>query len=86
MSYYGTHEQAAADAKKASKQIDGLEPSETSPVQMGKNIAEDGAFHLKIEGGDKEFTNKRTRMTPVGHVTTPRRELHPVPIKKGGVL
>jgi hypothetical protein len=85
MSFYGNLEDAKKNAHMASKQIDGLEPGETSPVQNGKAITEDGAFHLPMSG-TKEFTNSRTRMTPVGHTTTPRRELHPVPLKKGGVL
>lgn len=85
MSFYGNLEDAKKCALHGSKQIDGLEPSETSPVQNGKNITEDGAFKLPMEG-TREFTHARTRMRPVGHVTSPRRELHPIPLKKGGVL
>ena len=56
MSYYGSHDQAKSDAKKASMQIDGLEPSATSPVRDGKS--EDGAAPMT---GPKEFTTERTR-------------------------
>jgi hypothetical protein len=83
MSYYGTHDQAKEDAKKASVQIDGYNTSETSPVQNGQSP--DGSFHLNLEG-EKSFTDNRTRPRPVGHVDTLKRELHPVPLKKGGVL
>jgi hypothetical protein len=84
MSYPGTHESAIADAKKADKQIDGLEPGSTSPVQDGKKITEDGAFQLKIEG-KTEFTKERTRHGWYGVTTEPRRELHPIPMKKGEI-
>jgi len=83
MSYFGNREQAKSDAHAASKQIDGLEPGATSPVQEGQSP--DGAFHLPLSG-TKEFTNSRTRMTPTGVTTTLKRELHSVPLKKGGVL
>jgi len=85
MSFYGNLDEAKSNAHRASKQIDGLEPGETSPVQNGKNITEDGAFHLKLEG-TSNFTDSRTRPREVGHVNSPRRELHPIPLKKGGVL
>lgn len=85
MSFYGNLDDARKNAHHASKQIDGLEPGDTSPVHEGKPITEDGAFHLPL-GGTTEFTSSRTRMTPVGHTTSPRRELHPIPLKKGGVL
>lgn len=81
MSFYGNLEEARSNAKKASMQIDGLEPSSTSPVQNGS----DGSFHLPLEG-EKNFTDSRTRPREVGHQNSMRRELHPVPLKKGGVL
>ena len=80
MSFYGDIEEAKKCAHHASKQIDGLEPGETSPVREG--AAPDGAFQLHMEG-EKVFTDKRTRMREVGHVETLKRELHPVPLKKG---
>jgi hypothetical protein len=85
MSFYGTMDDAKKFAKAASMQIDGLEPGDTSPVQGGQQP--DGSFHLNLEG-EKTFTDKRTRPREVGHVTVeaPKRELHSVPIKKGGVL
>lgn len=83
MSFFGNMDDAKSNAKRASMQIDGTEPGETSPVHEGQSP--DGAFHLPL-GGTKEFTNSRTRMTPVGHTTSLKRELHPVPVKKGGVL
>lgn len=56
MSYYGTRDQAKSDAKAASIQIDGLEPSATSPVRDGKSS--DGAAPIE---GPKEFTTERNR-------------------------
>jgi hypothetical protein len=70
MSYYGTHEQAAADAKKASKQIDGLEPSATSPVRDG---GADGSAQLSM-GGPKEFSQSRTRTGTIDKNTKKRVE------------
>jgi hypothetical protein len=83
MSFYGNMDDAKANAKRASMQIDGLEPGSTSPVQSGQSP--DGAFDLNLEG-EKTFTDKRTRPREVGHTNTLKRELHPVPLKKGGVL
>ena len=80
MSFTRSIEDAKAYAHIADKQIDGLEPGETSPVHEG--ASPDGAFKLHMEG-EKVFTDKRTRMREVGHVETLRRELHPVPLKKG---
>jgi hypothetical protein len=83
MSFYGNMDDAKANAKRASMQIDGLEAGSTSPVQNGQSP--DGAFDLNLEG-EKTFTDKRTRPREVGHTSTLKRELHPVPLKKGGVL
>jgi hypothetical protein len=83
MSFYGNIEDAKKCAHHASKQIDGLEPGSTSPVQSGQSP--DGSFHLGIEG-EKEFTKSRTRPGWKGTTTTLKRELHTEPLKKGGVL
>jgi hypothetical protein len=81
MSFYGNMDDAKKNANRASLQIDGMEPGSTSPVQSGS----DGSFDLNLEG-EKNFTDKRTRPREVGHQTSVRRELHPIPLKKGGVL
>jgi hypothetical protein len=69
MSYLGTRENAKADAKAADMQIDGLEPSNTSPVRDGDG----GAPVLKMEG-EKTFTTARTRHGWRGNQGPMRRE------------
>lgn len=78
MSYYGSHEQAAADAKKASKQIDGLETSNTSPVQAGS----DGSPELGM-GGPKEFSQSRTRTGTIDKNTKKRVEFPTEGVSRG---
>ena len=56
MSYLGTREQAKSDAKAADMQIDGLETSNTSPVNSGSSEA--GGAPMS---GKKEFSTERTR-------------------------
>jgi hypothetical protein len=57
MSFYGSMDDARANAKRADHQIDGLEPSATSPVQSGG----EGAGGAPLEKGATEFQNARTR-------------------------
>lgn len=69
MSFYGNLEDAKSNAKKASIQIDGLEPGATSPVRDGKST--DGAAPIE---GPKEFTTNRTRHGWRGNQGGMRRE------------
>ena len=63
MSYFGDLAQAKADAEHADVQIDGLNPSDTSPVRSGAD-SDPGAAPMN---GKHEFTTERTRgNTPLG--------------------
>lgn len=70
MSFYGNLEDNKKCAHHASKQIDGLEPSDTSPVHEGGS---DGSAHLEMHG-EKEFTTTRTRHGWRGNLGPIRRE------------
>jgi hypothetical protein len=67
MSYFGTREQAKADAKAADMQLDDL--STTSPVRDGGTEA--GGAPMS---GKSEFSNERTRTKQVGNMGGMRRE------------
>jgi hypothetical protein len=69
MSYFGTREQAKADAHAGDMQIDDLET--TSPVRDGGGEA--GAAPLAM-GGTTEFTQTRTRTGIHDHTKGVRRE------------
>lgn len=69
MSFYGNLEDAKSNAHKASMQIDGLETSNTSPVQKGS----DGSPKLSM-GGPKEFSQSRTRTGTIDKNTKKRVE------------
>ena len=58
MSFHGTLDEAKDFAKRGSKQIDGLEPGGTSPVQTGGGL--EGAAPIK-EADGTEFTKERIR-------------------------
>ena len=72
MSYLGSREQAAKDAKAADMQIDGLETSNTSPVMSGSSDA--GGAPLS---GKKEFSTERTRPGSPGQGSGMKRGLLP---------
>jgi hypothetical protein len=72
MSYPGTRESAKADAKAADMQIDGLEPSATSPVRDGGSLLDAGG--APMPNGPHEFTTERKRHGWVGNQGAPRRE------------
>jgi len=68
MSYLGSKESAIADAKSADMQIDGLSPSDTSPVANGSE--DPGGAPMS---GKKEFTSERTRPGGLGDGGANRR-------------
>lgn len=68
MSYFGSKEQAKKDCMAADIQIDGTEPSSTSPVLKGSD--DGGGAPME---GSKEFTNQRTRAGKPGQGSGMRR-------------
>lgn len=70
MSFYGNIEDAKKAAHHGSMQIDGLEPSATSPVHKG---GADGSAELSM-GGPKEFSQSRTRTGTIDKNTKKRVE------------
>jgi hypothetical protein len=68
MSYYGSHSDAAADAKKADLRIDGLSPANTSPVLDGSE--DPGGAPMS---GKHEFSETRTRPGNLADGGTNRR-------------
>lgn len=70
MSYFGRKADAKADCLEADIQIDGTDPSNTSPVRDGGGMK----FGLAPLSGTTEFTKERTRPGWVGRRTSMRRE------------